>query len=230
MSVKNTKVETIFYKQWNNYRTKIKNFHFYKNYEYGINLVGYLQTANGLGEAARANHSVLMKTGIPFELIDYDKDIPISQQQSPDYKQKQIPIFKYRINLFHINPPQLPYLWDCFSPEQLSNHYNIGVWYWEMAEFPSQWEKYFNLVDEIWVASNFVLESIKPKSPIPIYLIPPRIEVHVNPNLTRKDFQLPEEKYLFLCAYDVFSSQMRKNPQAAIDAFKLAFNAKDQTV
>lgn len=226
----NHQVEEINLAEWNNYRKHAKYSFQPNTLEKGINLIGYLQASTGLGEAARSSHTALTTTNLPCELIDFEENIPNNQKVSQAYIQAEPPTFKYRFNLFHINPPQLSSLWNVFSPAQLSSHYNIGVWYWEMPEFPNEWNKYFNLVDEIWVASQFVKESIEKNSQIPVIIIPPCIQVQTQPDLKRADFGLPEEPYLFLCAYDVLSSQQRKNPQGAIDAFKMAFENTNTSV
>jgi glycosyltransferase involved in cell wall biosynthesis len=60
--------------------------------------------------------------------------------------------------------------------------------------------------------------------------IPPCIQITYDPGLRRSDFNLPENAFLFLCAYDVLSVQDRKNPQAAIESFKKIFDPDNQSV
>jgi glycosyltransferase involved in cell wall biosynthesis len=61
-------------------------------------------------------------------------------------------------------------------------------------------------------------------------MIPPCIQMVYDRNLTRLDFNLPGDRFLFLCAYDVLSTQARKNPLGAIKAFKRAFTKNDPSV
>ena len=198
--------------------------------EYGINLIGYLSKDNGLGEAARSLSRAIETTDIPLKLIDYPGDH--SARTLGNGKQKNnIPdeLF-HNINLLHINPPQLPYLWNYFTKDELCEKYNIGIWYWELSKLPEIWHDRFQVLDEIWVASKFVYESINSVSPIPVYVIPPSINVSIARTLSRSDFGIPEDKFVFLCSFDTLSVSGRKNPQGAIDAFKLAFDKRDQSV
>jgi len=156
------------------------------NYSFGVNLVGYFRAANGLGEAARGNLKVFEASDIPFSVHDFGEEVPVNQQFDfpiSDYCHE----FKYKINLLHINPLRLPYLWNSFPRDVLTNRYNIGVWYWELPEFPDEWCDAFDLIDEVWVASEFVRKSIQAKTNKPVIVIPPVIEVNFDQTFSRKD-------------------------------------------
>lgn len=200
-----------------------------KTFESGFNIIGFFTAATGLGEAARRNLSAISQTSIPFSVINYENEVPDHQKFVFPFNQYNND-FLYAINLIHINPLEFPYLWNHFQHENLLNRYTIGVWYWELSEFPDEWCDTFDLVDEIWVASEFVRKSIQAKTTKPVIIIPPSIEVVFDTQLTRKDFGLPQESFLFLVAYDVLSNQERKNPMGAIHAFKKAFSPGDMTV
>jgi glycosyltransferase involved in cell wall biosynthesis len=60
--------------------------------------------------------------------------------------------------------------------------------------------------------------------------IPPCISPIYDQQLKRSDYDLPDGRFLFLCAYDVLSIQARKNPAGAVDAFKRAFPKNDSAV
>lgn len=223
-------IEDVFTNEWREARAKVPWNHISQNLEKGVNIIGYLQAATGLGEAARSSILALQAEGVPFSVLDYEIEIPVSQRTERAFLKLGSPNLIYNTSLIHINPPQLPYVWDHLNRSWLVGRYHIGIWYWELPEFPDELAYSFNLVDEIWVATTFVQESIMPKAPVPVLKIPPCIQAKFNPGLIRADFGLPEGVFLFLCAYDVLSVQARKNPQAAIDAFKRAFNPYDQAV
>jgi glycosyltransferase involved in cell wall biosynthesis len=65
---------------------------------------------------------------------------------------------------------------------------------------------------------------------VPVIKIPPCIEPAYDHRLKRSDYNLPDDCFLFLCAYDVLSVQERKNPLGAIEAFKRAFSRNDSAV
>ena len=77
-------------------------------------------------------------------------------------------------------------------------------------------------MDEVWVPSRFVHEAIGPVAPVPVVTIPHAIEFTPTPGVRRADFGLPESKCLVLVMYDFHSFQERKNPRAAIAAFRAA--------
>jgi len=196
----------------------------------GINLIGYLRAAKGISEAARGNLLALQAAGIPYSAIDYEVDIPAYQQTEELPRGVNRQGFKYRGNLIHINPPLLPYLWSAYGRHELAGRPNIGVWYWELPDFPADYAFAYDLVDEIWVGSRFVWDSVSARSPVPVTLIPPCVSVALDDRLRRADYNLPADCFLFLCAYDVLSVQARKNPMGAVEAFKRAFSPNDQSV
>lgn len=196
----------------------------------GINLVGYFRAVKGISEAARSSALALDSAKIPYTVNDYEFGIPEWQRIAVMPNSQYGDGFEFNTNLIHVNPPQLPYLWSSFKKENLTSRYNIGVWYWELPELPDEWQPAFGLVDEIWAATQFIFDSVSAKAPIPVVKIPPCIYPVYNQQLKRSDYNLPAERFLFLCAYDVLSIQARKNPLGAVDAFKRAFPKDDMSV
>ena len=196
----------------------------------GINIVGFMRTTKGIAEAARSSIHALDAVNIPYTIIDYEFGIPASQQTETLPQSQNRKDFHFNVNLIHVNPPQLPYLWNTFGKSKLTKRYNIGVWYWELPNFPEEWSFAFDLMDEVWVATQFVLNSVSVKSSVPVVKIPPCIHVVYDHTINELDFNLPDDRFLFLCAYDVLSTQARKNPLGAIKAFKRAFKKNDPTV
>ena len=60
--------------------------------------------------------------------------------------------------------------------------------------------------------------------------IPLALEFSPSPNVQRATFGLPEDKTLVLVMYDFLSYQYRKNPQAALNAFRLAAGKRSDAV
>jgi len=201
----------------------------YFNQKPGLNLIGDFTAANGLGEAARSSLVAIQTTTVPFAVLNYQSVVPEHQRfdfQMGSYETR----FAYKINLFHVNPLEFPSLWHEFPHYDLADHYAVGSWYWELPEFPEKWTSTLDLVDEVWVASDFVKDSIQKKTQKPVIKIPPCIHVEFDPTINRASLKLPEDKFLFLCAFDVLSMQERKNPWAVIEAFKRSFSPKENSV
>jgi glycosyltransferase involved in cell wall biosynthesis len=199
-------------------------------YKQGINIIGYFQTAKGIGEAARRSVNAFDVAQIPYSIVNYEKGIQKSIQTEVLPSAFYLNKFVYNINIIHLNPPELPFLFAKFGSKNLANRYTIGVWYWELSNMPDAWLSSFDLVDEVWVASQFVFDAVASRATVPVIKIPPCINVQYNPFLQRKDFSLPSNAFLFLCAYDVMSIQERKNPLGAVYAFKSAFDKNDLSV
>jgi len=225
-----TSNEQVFMRQWITARQMHPWFLGSKEQSGGINLVGYLRAVKGIGEAARSSISSLRAVGIPYSVVDFEVGVP-SVNQVEDLPTSQYGHgFKFNTNLIHMNPPELPYLWGNFRKNDLVGRYTIGVWYWELPDFPEEWRFAFNLVDEVWVGSQFVLDSVSAQSPVPVIKMHPCVQATFDQRLQRSDYNLPNDCFLFLCAYDVLSTQARKNPLAAIEAFKRAFPRNDPSV
>jgi glycosyltransferase involved in cell wall biosynthesis len=113
----------------------------------------------------------------------------------------------------------------------LERGYTIGYWAWELAKFPEEWQSSFAFVEEVWVASRFAYEAIAPATTKPVFLMPPAVAIPApEPGLKRADFGLPDDKFIFYFSFDFRSYTSRKNPRAAIAAFRRAFPRGDAPV
>lgn len=184
----------------------------------GINIAGQIASESGVGEAARSSIRAIEAAGIPHVL----NNIPGLSRQNDltytDFSEGN----PYMINLIHVNADGAP---DFFlrGPGRFKDRYNIGYWLWELSEFPRQWRDSFRFFDEIWTSSDFCAESISKSSPVPVVKIPLAVEVKGLKNLKRPDFGLEEDKFIFLFVFDFYSYIERKNPLAAVEAFRRAF-------
>lgn len=197
--------------------------------EDGVNLVGYARAEMGIGESCRIAANCLHSVNMPFGIINF---IGTNSARMTDttwiHKEMKEPI--YNVNVFHINAEQMVEVYANYGNDIFNKKYNIGFWHWELPDFPERWLDSFGLVNEIWVPSTFIADSIAQKSPVPVVKIPHGIEVLIKEARDREFYGLPEDKFLFLSMYDVKSYQERKNPQASIKAFKLAFKHDDSSV
>lgn len=195
--------------------------HLFK-FKRGINLIGFYAEGMGLGQALRNVAGSLLFANIPFavremqfKLTNNVKNLSLQSnlQQSCIYRYNLIcfnPDFLYRI-------PTLLYPKDWIAP------YNIGYWFWEMPSFPKSWYYAFQLVDEVWVSSDFTLNSLKNTS-ISVCKIPFAVEFNIDiKKFSRAYFGLPNDAFIFLYCFDLNSSIWRKNPIGVVNAFKKAF-------
>ncbi|WP_339817816.1 glycosyltransferase family 4 protein [Paenibacillus sp. FSL R7-0216] len=199
------------------------------SYPKGVNLVGYARAEMGIGESCRIAARNLNAVDIPYGIINFT-GTNSARMSDLTWSHKEVLQLEYNVNLIHINAEQMMEIYANYGNSFFNGRYNIGYWHWELPDFPDEWLESFNLVDEVWVPSTFVADSISVKSPVPVVKIPHSIEVKVVEPREREYFGLPKSPFLFLSMYDVKSYQDRKNPEAAINAFKAAFQPDDMNV
>lgn len=188
----------------------------------GVNLIGHVRGEFGLGQSVRLAARMLDSADYPFCLLNYEAGMPGSlNDASLAAWIEQVP--RYPISIFFINP-------DCIQPalahlreDGASWRYTIGYWFWELETFPAAWRDAFAHVDEVWVATEFVRCAVAAATEKPVRVMPlPALLPVLGPS-QRADFSLPEHKFIFLCMFDFYSYFERKNPVAAIAAFRAAF-------
>lgn len=195
----------------------------------GVNLIGYIRGEIGLGQSCRLVAAGLEAAGVPFTIYNYQQVSAMrSEDHSWDHKiSNQTP---YNINLFHINPYEVPLAFSALSPAFWDNKYNIAFWLWELEKFPPEWCFALNCFHEIWTPSEFVSESIRKVTDKPVCTMPYFIQAPADLKMGRKKFQLPDNTFLFLTMYDCNSTIERKNPIGALRAFKKAFSPEETDV
>jgi glycosyltransferase involved in cell wall biosynthesis len=133
------------------------------------------------------------------------------------------------VNVVHLDPPASRDIDHHHGKGFRAGKYNIAYFAWELPEFPDAWVSSFDYFDEIWCPSDFTSAAIAMKSPLPVLTMPHAIAIPGADNaalqptdlaLVRQRFGLPADKFLFLTLFDLNSYSARKNPRAAIDAFR----------
>jgi glycosyltransferase involved in cell wall biosynthesis len=186
----------------------------------GLNVAGYFRAELGVGEAARRLITALEAADIPHTTIPYSEtpsrqDHPFEASGAGDHP--------YDTNLVCVNADQTPYFARDVGPSFFAGRYTIGYWYWEVENFPPGMHPAFDVVDEVWVGSEFVARSVAAVATKPVHTVPPPIIIPNYPaDLTRADLGLPE-RYIFLFVFDFYSVLERKNPLGLIEAFRRAF-------
>lgn len=214
------------YKEMNLLRFEPFKRNFYPD---GINLIGTIQAATGLGQGCRLLAAILQNSNIPFTVYNYSQLGNFSNDDLSwnNHIGKEC---KYNINLVHINPNELGIAFMKLDKEIWDKRYNIAFWLWELEEFPDIWLSCLNKVDEVWTPSEFISESIRKKTNKLVKTIPYYIETKNGKKYGRKEFRLPDNQFLFLMVYDSNSITERKNPNGVIKAFKEAFSPAEKQV
>lgn len=198
------------------------------NFSFGVNLYGYAQGELGIGEDVRLVAKALDAHNVPFCIINIRPGDTVSQKDNTvDHWIVDQP--KYAINLFCTTGTEQVTYACLLGMDHYYNRYNIGLWPWELPEWPGSCHHAYDAVDEIWGISQYTANAYRStEKPVRTMSLP--VEVDDIADLRRKDFHLPEKDYLFIFSFDFNSTLIRKNPEAVFRAFKLAFPNKAEKV
>lgn len=191
-------------------------------FEHGVNLIGNIRSETGLGESMRILARVLRENQIPFVIVNVDQWAN-SDNNIHEWDEYIVPEPRYDVNLIHINNDHWMHYYSEFPIEWLDYRYNVAYWLWELEKFPQRWMDCIESVDAIWAPSQFICDCFRQYTDKPVKHIPYAIVLEEPVAEGRAFFGLPEDVYLHLAMYDFRSVSERKNPQAAVDAFKTAF-------
>lgn len=188
----------------------------------GVNIFAYARGQFGLAEGARLYARALLAQGYPVAIHDIDIDIPhgLDDFSLDPYIGGGTP---YGTNLIFVNPDYLDQAIASIGPECFCDRYNVACWFWELEKFPDEWLPALNRVDEVMVSSSFIRNALAKVTDKPVWNVPLPVGQSPDSGLLRRDFGLEDGDFIFLNSFDFNSYLARKNPQAAIEAFRLAF-------
>ncbi len=186
-----------------------------------VSVIGYLRTTSGVGMVCR--HMLAALSGSDLAVEGLDVDLGVVADRSVD---EAAPLLRDhargRVQIFaSINADQLPLVLEHLHPRLSTPAYRISMPHWELERFPDEWLSAFDGIDEIWAATRWVQRMLagridKPVMHMPVCLTMRRPETM----LPRDRFGLPDQRFLFYTAFDFLSFVERKNPEAAVRAFR----------
>ena len=190
-------------------------------------LVGYACLVSGRAEDLRMSALALSRHSRRWAALDRLSGAITTEAGRPTAAFAAPP----GINLVHLNADTAFFDYLYLRERGIEHGYTIGYWAWELAKFPEEWRSSFTFVQEVWAASRFAYEAIAPATTKPVFLMPPAVAIPApEPGLKRADFGLPDDKFIFYFSFDFRSYISRKNPGAAIAAFRHAFPHSDAPV
>jgi glycosyltransferase involved in cell wall biosynthesis len=167
--------------------------------------VGDTSSILGVAEAGRRSLEVLASSG--FLVQPFDKEKPRNQ---------------FGIFLSIANAD----LTGRLVARHMPDHHTLGhvaFWAWELEQFPKYFQPATGLVDEIWANSRFAANAISTITKTPIRVFPiPCIQTATKAKAQTRG------KFKFVSVFDFNSDIERKNPIAAIMAFRAAFGKSNK--
>ncbi len=191
-----------------------------------VQLIGPLRKASGLGQATRLSADALIETGLTYSLYDFDLDNPAPVGFSPEHKLS--PLSPARVNLIHLNAESAP-LAFAFLPDVFTGSYNIGYFFWELDSPAKCHALGMDLLDEIWVSSEYGVEIYQPTAKCPVKNVGMPFQAGAVPERAKarrfiqERVAVGDDDFVFFAAFDSFSYIQRKNPRAVVKAFTDAF-------
>lgn len=188
----------------------------------GVNMIGYAYGAFGMGEHVKMAARALSLWSDNFSIVDVNS-YSHERQPEPDIQEWTERPERYLTNVFHVNADAICGALTTIGQSLGEGRYNIGYWAWELSKVPPAWQPSIDFVDEIWAPSRFIQEAFQEATDKPVIYMPLCVDLSFDTWKRRKFFGLPEDKFLFLYYFDSHSYYQRKNPFAALRAFKSAF-------
>lgn len=198
---------------------------------HGVNLIGYAFGELGIGEDVRMAAHALSAAGVPFTIIDFQPGAEVRQaDRSVEHWVTQKPL--YATNLICLTALEHLRLYLEKGSSIFEGRYTIGYWPWELHIWPNAWNHCFSLVDEVWASSRHIQRSAQAATIKPVRYMPMAVKLpdEFIPIRTRTEWNLPQDKYIFVFSFDGNSFIQRKNPEAILKAFAEAFPPEDDSV
>lgn len=207
---------------------KARQSRVYDTSPFGVNLIGHAGARSGVGEDLRTAARALESAGIRFVVrnVNPSTDIPFEEGELNARLSDDSP---FSINMFCMAGMETV---TVLSTRQhlMEGKLNIGFWPWELPEWPRLWSHTPCLMDEIWASTSFTAAAYRRSTSVTVRQVPMAVTADGTQSLTREEFGLPQDRFLFGYSFDGHSSFSRKNPEAAVRAFRLAFSGGDEPV
>jgi glycosyltransferase involved in cell wall biosynthesis len=190
-----------------------------------IIVVGMLRHASGLGAAARACHDALKAAGVPVAGIDLTARL-LHEENHPDFAfDDGRELAGEGLVLLHVSGPLVPLALAYLGRAFVRHKRIVAHWFWELPEVPKDWLAAIPFIHEIWVNTRFVRDAVQPIArgrPVHVVPYPLALEAPPPPGESNRAFTA-------LVVLNIASSFARKNPCAAIAAFRMAFGNDPST-
>ena len=193
-----------------------------------LGIAGLFSTASGVGEGARLAYAALEAAG--HTPSAFDLSAAFGQVEFSAAAERRALGVGYGSLIVHHNGPFMPHALWALGRARVRGRRIIGYWAWELPRLPADWQPSFRYVHEIWAPSRFTRDAIAAATDKPVHVVPhPLPPMAVTPNM-RGRLGLPGDAVIVLNVVHLGSAFARKNPLAAIAAFRRAFGDRSDRV
>ena len=186
-----------------------------------LGIAGLFSSAGGLGEGARLAYTALDAAGFAPAAFDLSATFGQTEFSSP-ISRRMLAAGSGSL-IVHHNGPYMSHAMWALGRAKIHERRIIGYWAWELPQLPPMCRPGLRFVHEIWVPSSFTRDAIAAATDLPVHVVPhPVPAMPATPDMRRK-LNLPEDTLVVLNVFHMGSAFTRKNPLAAIAAFRRAF-------
>lgn len=200
---------------------------------HGVNVIGLLSAAVGVGVAGRAALRVLDDRGIPHAGIDIQAEGGVASEPLPQGTEclGSLRNMPYDVTVVCLDPigfERLVLRWNRRTGFDMAHRVNAIMPFWELPVFPESWIPILESFDVILAPSRFVQEVAERSlrsGARPLVLHAPQALSAPRATVVDRARWLGDraDTVAFLSTFDLLSDIERKNPWGAIRAFQLAF-------
>ncbi len=199
-----------------------------------LQVIGPLHKSSGLGQAMRLSAETIQRTGIEASFVDFglDNPAPVGMTTNRVTGSEAQPA---QVNLIHLNGESIPIALS-YMPDVFNGAYNIGYFFWELSTPALSQHLSLELLDEIWVATEYGVEIYRTEGGMPVRNVGMAFDPVAEPSREEArayvEQRLPvgPETFVYVAAFDSFSFLERKNPHGVVEAFRAAFAPEDDVL
>ncbi len=188
-----------------------------------ICVVGFHGSMLGIGEAARACSAAMRAAGA--EVVDWDisalfgHPVPLGDPYPTTAPEQAAAL------VIFLNPLELVQLVAMVGAAPFRGRFCVGAWAWELQTAPRSWRAGMRYVDEVWACSHFVADAVARIAPagLPVRVLPHALALP--PAQPERASANGGGRTTVLMVFDAGSGFVRKNPIAAVRAFRRANEA-----
>ena len=197
---------------------------------YDIQLIGPLDKASGLGQATRLSATAIKNLPYTHNFYNFDLDNPAPEGFNSPVSSGALG--KAKVNLIHLNAESVPFVL-AYGEDVFTDSYNIGYFYWELDTPARCHSLALELLDEVWVCTEYGVTQYKEHCDIPVVNVGMTYESQTVPDkevcrdYLKKEFGVSKHTIVYLATFDSFSFVQRKNPLAVVKAFRECFQGNE---
>ncbi len=198
----------------------------------GVIVAGEIARASGLGESARIMRRALDALDVPAWSMQAGLTVPGETDRPAEARPRPPSGSGGAALVLHVNAPVLPAALLRLPRRMLRGRRVIGFWAWELEVLPANWRPACACVHEVWAPSRFTAQALQSLMPGRVRVVPHALALSPPrpAQLDRGAFGLPEDAVVVLVSFSLASAFERKNPLAAIAAFRKAFGNRTDRI